>query len=369
MDSSSPPLTPMRNYVSPLEISPASSYREQLRRRTSSFSSNHDRSPITPRKHRFSNASQLSCDLPSPGVEGGEGLGNLADELDELDDEDYDEDTTDAALQQREGDAKEPRDSGIDVSYSSKNSSPRVRNFSKPFSVAEKPPDEEEEDVEEKLSPDLEDAMNNIARMTSYTSSSEDPLVPRTVALLQDLGNQSSLESGVQRLVTSTNSLTAHLASQSKSFQTLASSLYSPFFAYQVTLDSAAIDEMSPFLDALVHDLPRPDTAPLQGLQRLERETANVILTLSQLTDTLQMGKQITNTAARHLRTTQTMVLDLRHERERADLARHELVRDNSHEKLRSRHCAFECKEILSGFEQTCDALRMKLEQEVAAAA
>ncbi|KAK1053613.1 hypothetical protein LTR33_014351, partial [Friedmanniomyces endolithicus] len=191
METSSPPLTPIRNYVSPLETSPASSYREQLRRRTSSFSSSHDLSPVTPRRNRFSNASQLSHDLPTPGEEGAGGLGNLADELDQLDDEEeYDGDTTEASLdRQIEGD-KEPRDSGIDVTYNSRKGSPLVRNFSRPLGAGGKPPDEEEEEQEEKLSPDLEDAMHSIARMVSYTSTSEDPLIPRTVALLQDLGKQ-----------------------------------------------------------------------------------------------------------------------------------------------------------------------------------
>ncbi|KAK4574381.1 hypothetical protein LTR86_002143 [Recurvomyces mirabilis] len=352
MESSSPPLTPIRQYMTPLDTSPTSSYRESLRRRTSSFSSTHDRSPITPRKHRFSNTSQLSHDLPTPGEEGGGGLGNLADELDQLDDDDYEEDLPDAtrsSIPEIEG--KEPRDSGIDVTYSPRPSSSQQRaaNFSKPFGMAKKPPDEEREQ-EEKLSPDLEDAMNSIARMTSYTSSSEDPLVRRTVALLQDLGNQSNLEAGVQRLTTSTNSMTSHLTAQA-------------------ILDSQTVEEITPLIEELLKSLPLPDPVPLQGLQKLDRETANVIQTLSQLTDTLQMGKQITNTAARHLRTTQTMVVDLRLERERADLARHELAKSNVGDRLKARHCAGECKEIVAGFEQVCDALRTSLEHDIVGAA
>ncbi|KAK3675285.1 hypothetical protein LTR78_004795 [Recurvomyces mirabilis] len=368
MESSSPPLTPIRQYMTPLDTSPTSSYRESLRRRTSSFSSNHDRSPITPRKHRFSNASQLSHDLPTPGEEGGGGLGNLADELDQLDEDDYEEDLPDStrsSIPEIEG--REPRDSGIDVTYSPRPSSQqRAANFSKPFGMAKKPPDEERE---EKLSPDLEDAMSSIARMTSYTSSSEDPLVRRTVALLQDLGNQSNLEAGVQRLTTSTNSMTSHLTAQGKTLQSLSTSLYSPFVAFAAILDSQTVEETTPLIEELLNSLPLPDPLPLQGLQKLDRETANVIQTLSQLTDTLQMGKQITNTAARHLRTTQTMVVDLRLERERADLARHELAKGNVGDRLKARHCAGECKEIVAGFEQVCDALRTSLEHDIVGAA
>lgn len=360
--------------MSPIDTSPTSSYREQFRRRTSSFSSNHSiNSPVTPRtRNRFSNASQYSNDLPTSGGEGGGGLGNLADELDQLDDEDeYEEDTTEHTMDDEgecEGEGKEPRDSGIDVTYRCRTTSPHVKNFSKPFSILEKPPDEAKEEQEDKLSPELEDAMNSIARMTSYTSTSEDPLLPRTMALLQDLGNQATLEAGAQRLTTSTNSLASHLTVQSKSLQALASSLYSPF-AFSRPLDEEAVEEALPLIDSLLQDLPLPDTTPLQGIQRLDRETSSVIQTLSHLTDTIQMGKQITNSAARHLRTTQTMVADLRRERERADLARHELAKANVAERLKARRCAATCKDVMAGFEDFCDALRSSLEHDGGAAA
>lgn len=304
--------------------------------------------------------------MPTPGDNGGGGLGNLADELDQLDDEEeYEEDATDAAVDgEREGD-KEPRDSGIDVSYGSRKNSALIKNFSKPFVVGEKPPDgEEEEQQEDKLSPELEDALNNIARMTSYTSTSEDPLIPRTMALLQDLGNQSQLETGAQRLTTSTNSLASHLTAQGKTLQAISLSLYSPF-AFSAPLDADAVEEATPLVEALLQNLPLPDAAPLQGMQKLDRETANVIQTLSQLTDTIQMGKQITNVAARTLRTTQTMVADLRRERERADLARHELAKANVADALKERRCAAECKGVLAGFEDFCDALRSSLEHDL----
>ncbi|KAI7534319.1 hypothetical protein KC317_g18993, partial [Hortaea werneckii] len=323
METSSPPLTPIRDYVSPIETSPANSYHEQLRRRTSSFSSNHSRSPVA-RKHRFSNASSYSNDISTPGAEeehgagmGNMGGGNLADELDQLDDEEFAEgDTTldesrhEEGGEQKDGtgpSSKEPRDSGIDVTYRSRTNSPQVRNFSKPFALSQKRPDEQDEDREEeqedKLSPELEDAMNDIARMTSYASSTEDPLIPRTIALLQDLANQAQLETGAQRLTTSTNSMTTHLTAQIKALQQLSTSLLSPFLAFSSGIDPELIEETAPLIEALLKELPVPDTTALQGMQKLDRETANVIHTLSQLTDTIQMGKQITNSASRHLRT------------------------------------------------------------------
>lgn len=372
-------MTPIRQYMSPLETSPANSYREHLRRRTSSFSSNHDRSPVSSRKNRFSNASQYSNDF-SPLADAG-GAGNLADELDDLDDDlDADEEGGGETLLNGEAEGEtQPslvdgaRDSGIDVSYGSKKHSPRMmKNFSKPFATREKPPDEEEEEEGEgedgdgedqiKLSPELEDAINTIARMTSYTSTSDDPLIPRTIALLQHLTNQSQLEASAQRLTTSTNSLTSHLLAQSKAIQALAAATFYSPFAFSTSLDLGLVEETTPFVEALLTSLPLPDPAPTQGMQKLDRETTNVIHTLSQLTDTLQMGKQTINAASRHLRTTQTMVAELRRERERAETARLELSHSVWEGRIRERWCAEECKDILSGFESVCDSLRASME-------
>ena len=293
-------------------------------------------------------------------------MGNLADELDQLDDdEEVEEETTEITV---EGGEKQPspvdgaRDSGIDVSYSSsKRNSPHVKNFSKPFGIAEKTLEEESEEQEDKLSPELEEAMSNITRMAAYASTSEDPLIPRAIGLLQDLGNQSNLEAAVQRLLTSTNSMTSNLSAQSKAVQGLMTTLYSPLAMFSSPLDPVAIEEAVPLIETLLKELPLPDPTPHQGIQKLDRETAIVSHTLSQLTDTLQMGKHATNTASRHLRTTQTMVAELRRERERAESARYELNKGDWNDRIRNRWCAGECKDIMGGFEKMCDSLRQTL--------
>lgn len=304
-------------------------------------------------------------------------MGNLADELDQLDDDEeeayQEEETAEPVLDAQNDEAEQEaldgaRDSGIDVSYSSRKGSPGIKNFSKPFSIREKPPDKEREESEDKLSPELEDAMNNIARMTSYSATSEDPLIPRTVALLRDLGNQSGLEVAAQRLTTSTNSLANFVGAQSKSLQALSTSLYSPL-GFGAVLDIEIVEETIPLVDLILKNLPIPDPAPLQGLQKLDRESTSLLQTASQLRDTLQMGKQITNSAARHLRTTVTMVEDLRRERERADLARHELAKSDVETQLRERRCAAECKDVLAGFDEFCDALRASLVSDVSESA
>ncbi|KXT02760.1 hypothetical protein AC578_5464 [Pseudocercospora eumusae] len=378
MDSTttSPPLTPVRTYtMSPIDTSPTLSYRQHLHRRTSSFSSNHDRSPITPKsRHRFSNASQLSGEFSPHGDDGGGGggLGNLADELDQLDAEDEFEEGVTEDIQEGDGE-EQSRDSGIDVSYAhaqsengrSREGAKHVRNFSKPFKDGAPSTGDDNDDTEseDRFSPDMEDLMSSIARMTSYTSTTEDPLIPRTIAQLQDLGNQTSLEASAQRLTTSSNSLTSHLSTQAKTLQALGQSLI-PLFSS--TLDPVLLEETIPLVEDLVKIIPQPNMLPVQKLQKLDRETAEVIHTLTQLTDTLQMGKQITNTATRHLRITQEMVVDLRREREKTELARHELQKTDWDEKLESRWCSGQCRDIISGFEDRCNALRGELEADSA---
>lgn len=302
-------------------------------------------------------------------------MGNLADELDQLSDEEYEEGVTEDALDnadrqnETQGDAAEgARDSGIDVSYSSKKSSPRsIRNFSKPFAQSEKPPDEAEEDeLQERLSPELEDCISAVHRMAQYSDATADPLIPRVVALMHDLGNQSGLESGAQRLNTSTNSMSTHLGKETKVLQALGASLYSPFI-FSTPLDLESVEESLPLIEALLTSLPRPDTAPLVGIQKLGRETEATVQALAGLTDTLQMGKQTTNAASRHLRTTQTMVADLRREREMAEAAREELSRSPWEERIKGGWCKNECRDVVSGFDDVCNALRESLARSVEA--
>lgn len=378
--ATSPPLSPIRNYISPIDTSPSNSYREQLRRRNSSFSSIHDRSPDTTRSlHRSSINSNFSQNSPAPADGGGGGgMGNLADELDQLsDDEEYDEGVTEDVLEsadkqheaQGQDDAAEgARDSGIDVSYPSRRESPKhVRNFSKPFAQGEKPPDENEEDaLEERMTPELEDCISAVHRMAQYSDATADPLIPRAISQMQDLGNQSALESGTQRLNTSTNSMSTHLGKETKAMQTLSASLYSPFI-FSAPLDMESVEESLPLIELLLASLPRPDTAPLVGLQKLGRETEATVQALASLTDTLQMGKQATNAAARHLRTTQTMVADLRRERERAETAREELSRSPWEGRIKESWCKTECQDVVSGFDELCTSLRASLVQSVEA--
>lgn len=306
-------------------------------------------------------------------------MGNLADELDQLDDEEDEEEeeheegeeyhshVTDATKDFVEGETAEAqeaaRDSGIDVSFAEKSNA--HGHDRKARAGRERRPDEARQD-EDEFSPELDEAVDAIARLAKITEVGDDPLVPRLVALLQDLGNQAGVEAGAQRLTTSANSMCTHLVKETRALQMLGASLLSPF-GFSAALDPDAIDDSLPLIEALLQDLPVPDSAVLQGVQRLARDTDTAVQTLASLTDTLQMGKQITNAAGRHLRTTQAMVAELRRERERAELARFELARSDVEGKIGERWSARQCADVVAGFDEVCEGFRRSLAEAVEA--
>ncbi|KAJ9622403.1 hypothetical protein H2203_006623 [Taxawa tesnikishii (nom. ined.)] len=316
---SSPPLTPIRQFIPTLETSP--NQRRTLSRRSSSFSNN--RSPITPRSnysaHRLSGASHysngnndLGTPLGGPGG-GGMGMGNLADELGFADEDGWDDEGLDEGIGHMsmadELDNSQPaqdkdmhteehdgqifqdppqndgaRDSGIDVEYTSSPAAPPIRNFSYgPFvqspkiqstrSQRSRPTSKAgSQEQPDAFSFELEDAMNAVARLADPQHQQQADTIARTVSALQDLAPQVTLESQTQRLTTSTNSLSSNLMRQTKLLASLSSSVFSPF-ALTAPLDAVDIDEILPTLFEILKDLPLPDARALQGLAKLDRET------------------------------------------------------------------------------------------------
>ncbi|QIW96936.1 hypothetical protein AMS68_002454 [Peltaster fructicola] len=343
----SPPSTPAHiRQSSRDENSPSHGYRGHFRKRTSSFSSNHDRSPITPRsQHRFSNASAYSGRLSTLEDEFGStqaqdegGMGNLADELDQLDnDEEYEDDMLEEDAHGEKPTTQEAvRDSGID-----------------------NPPDEDD------FSPTMNDAMNDVSRIVKQsTEDLNDQTITQFRASISKLHDQTAIETGMQRLNTSTNSMAAHVTKETKNMQTLTISLLSPFGLRNV-LDYQALEDSLPLIDALVQGLPQPDTAFLQAIQKLMRETENTIQTNLSLADTVQDYKQPYEAASRYLREARKKVATLRVEQEEADIARLELSKNNE----QTSNAASQCEEIVSGFETFCEGIRSTWSEAVDTAA
>jgi hypothetical protein len=288
-------------------------------------------------------------------------MGNLADELDfaDTDEEDWDYDAeaeVDVVQQAGEpGDAQSeraqdgavddggPRDSGVDVEQKTTASPDRI------FSL------------------ELEDAMAHISRLANPSSHLNPDTISRTLVALQNLPPQQALETHTQRLTTSTNSLSSHIIQQTKHFASLSASLFSPF-GIGAPLDCQIIDEqVLPTIAQVIKDLPAPDPRSLHALSRLNHETTDLIQTLAALSDSLQMGRQTTTSAARHLKNTQTIVSEMRRESDLADQAQWRIEKENWNDRLAERYCANECRDVIGGFEQVFEHLRKGLEDNIAA--
>lgn len=282
-------------------------------------------------------------------------MGNLADELDfaDSDEEEWDSDGEAAAepsisagqgQAHQQDDGEGPRDSGVHVEHKTGEGDETANVFS----------------VE------LEDAMSDVSRLANPASHQNPDTISRTLLALQNLPPQQSLEAHTQRLTTSTNSLSSHIMQQTKYFASLSASLFSPF-GFGAPLDHQMIDDqVLPAIAQLVQDLPSPDSRSLGALSRLDRETADLVQTLAALSDSLQMGRQTTTSAARHLRSTHTMVSEMRRENDLAEQAKWRIEKEGWDYRLAERYCANECKDVVGGFEQVFEGLRKGLEEKTA---
>lgn len=327
-------------------------------------------------------------------------MGNLADELD-FADEDWDEEGGDldgeplSDMEEmehefvEEGDSTpvrdhllDPpqtdgaRDSGVDIPYQSPPSPTSRKKGAQAMRKASgmhtqtgtrQPSNRyQQEEEEDKFSLEMEDAMNEVARLADPSSSARADTTTRTMSALQDLGAQNTIDAQTHRFQTSMDSVSTQLVEQSKALQSLSSSIFSPF-ALSFSLETLDIEDVLTAFEHLIEELPVPDVRPLQSLTKLHKETADLVQTLSVLTDSLQMGKQVGTSAARHLRVTQTMTAELRREREEADQAQFWIEKDGWNQKLQDRWCATECKDVVSGFDQMCAGLRKGLEEAASA--
>ncbi|KAK6001545.1 hypothetical protein QM012_002876 [Aureobasidium pullulans] len=348
----SPPLTPLRRSFS----------------HNSSSSSNHRLSTAS----RFSNGSQDFASHMDASA-GASGMGNLADELDfaDSDDEDWDYDgeaepdtVREAGIEDAPGDGMQddecPRDSGVHVEHKTNTSLPH-RNPAQPAAR------DLDSDTSNIFSHELEDALAQISRLANPASHQNPDTISRTLVALQNLPPQQSLEVHTQRLTTSTNSLSSHIIQQTKHFASLSASLFAPF-GFGAPLDFQIIDdEVVPAISQVIQNLPAPDPRALQNLSRLDRETTDLIQTLAALSDSLQMGRQTTASAARHLRNTQLMVSEMRRESDLADQAQWLIEKEDWDHRLAERYCASECRDVVGGFEQVFEGLRRGLEEKIAA--
>lgn len=329
------------------------------------------------------------------GVGDGNDLGNLEDELAGAWEEDG-QGTEDGESSQLDGGiTRSPsspmknivyglekiRDSGIDVpsrmgsANTSANTSPTHRRKSSATQPAARisrghsTSHWEEVAVGHDISKSLQACMREIELLATATSVVDETIEeepPRDtisgfVKSLQDLGGQhSSLETNTTRLITAHASLATHMAHAVRTIQSLAYHVVSPMSS-AYSLEVEEIDATLAILDAAVQALPRPTLDARSGLERLSSTTDDLMASLSDLSDSIHMSRHLTETATRRLKGTRDMVSTIRKELQQADDGRLWIESGDWDQKLADREAATACRDILSGFDKTCDDWRKRL--------
>lgn len=377
----------------PSSISSATPTHPKHRRRSSNLSINSRRSSRAFNDEDYLDASPSSAHGfgSSIGPSQGDELGNLADELAEAWDEDeYTAHSNDSQLDGSlsrlvtpprsplKYDADKIRDSGIDVASqpaSSPATSPRhKRHLSKAKHAKRK---SRTRSIDEEILGSLEDiprslqiCLDEIEALTRQGLGGQEIIeeeaegpdsVNRLLASLKDVGAQNSaFETSTTRLVTAHTSLAMHLARTARSLQSLSYFLFSPQ-PNQHFMDEDEYDELQLSLSNALVALPQPTVEALSSLDKLHRISKESISSLSSLSDSLHMSRQVTTEAARRLKSAIEMVHQMSQELCLADEGRVRIDSGNWNQRLADREAATACRDIVSSFEATCDNWRQRL--------
>ena len=226
----------------------------------------------------------------------------------------------------------------------------------------------EDDDIEESkvISHDLEDQMKlveGLCKPEPHKSAKGQDVLQRVEGQLRDLGSQAKLEEQVSKLVTTVDSLSNHLASESRHLQILLQPYISPFAA---PIDSAAIDALQPLIMELISSIPAPSTTQLPAIHALNSSSADILSSLAALSDNLYITQQNASIATQRLRSTRDIVHTIRQEFRETDEGLRFLQAGSWDDKLRRRVAASVCREVVHGFEQVCESWRRRLGEQYA---
>lgn len=360
-------------------------------RRTSRSSAD----PATPLRSSFNNQDALDISYASGGMDGGNGLGNLADELadafsDSGDEGEYYEEETNNAenngsgtpnINVEEATFEGIRDSGVDVA-SLGDAGGKGKNFNLgPPPAAQRGhrrSGSEYDGSEYGSESDLDspgmlpslvakmDAVESLARRgTESNGGPTDGVFSRVTEGLRDLGSQAGVEGSATRLITAHSALTTHLTHQTRQLHNLTFPLLSPLVPPP---DSETIDELLPLLIELSESMPRPTTKAYDSLTALHTLTSDLVQSLNYLSDTLHMSRQTTTTATRRLKSAKELVAEIKREEELREEGERWINRGNWSERLANRECAGVCGDVVGGFEEVCNSWRARLLEQAGAA-
>jgi hypothetical protein len=223
-------------------------------------------------------------------------------------------------------------------------------------------------------------AVESLARRGTGDVSGQENIIARATEQMKDLGGQAEIETGVARyvlitvspepdthvadltrLTTAHSAIATHLANQSRIVSQFTASIFGPFAP---SLSEEVIEDLLPAITATLSAIPTiaPAPQPATSLHSLTTSTADVLDALSTLADTLQMNRQTSITATRRLRTVKDTLREFQTEWNVRDDAVRWIEQGCWDQKLKDRECASACRDIIGGFEETCNLWRKRLE-------
>jgi len=186
-----------------------------------------------------------------------------------------------------------------------------------------------------------------------------------TLALRDNLGAQSTIESGISRLVTAYTSMSTHRIHQVREVANMSHSLVgsSSFGSSIFDLPLEIVDLLIAELDSLILTLPflsKPRSisqspSPLACLQTLVAQTHDFLSALQSLEDTLTEHRQHLLTATRKLKNVRDLVDDLITEEKLVETSMLLIQAGDWDKRCRERQATKAVSEVLEGFKQTWD--------------
>lgn len=158
--------------------------------------------------------------------------------------------------------------------------------------------------------------------------------------------------------MTAHTALATHISNQARALHSLVHHIISPF-ALPYPPDD--IDELLPSVTDLLQLIPSSDEQCLSSLHTLRKMTADLQTTLTYLSDSVYMTRQIVTSSGRKLRAVTDLVTEIRQQAEASEEAIRWIETGQWDSKLSSRNCEKVCGEVIGGFEETCQGWRQRL--------
>lgn len=220
------------------------------------------------------------------------------------------------------------------------------------------------EEEAEGISPALAREMAKIERLarndvTDESGGEAGGVMARTMARLQNLGAQASIENGVSRMISAYTSISSHRTRQTKEIFSLAHSLLRD---RAFSLSEAEIDGLICEIDVLIGRTQLPaGPSSLGSVQDLMAHSSELAHSLRSLADMVQECRQANVAAARKLKSVRELVSELDQEEAAHDEGIRYLERGDWDQRIRDKEASTMCWDVVDGFETTCDMWRNRL--------